>query len=521
MVMQSPFAFAVLKGEEMVIALANDSLKEMWGKGKEIEGKPLLVVMPEIKDQGFYEFLKGVYTTGIPYTAREMQVRLFRHGKIEDVYFNFVYQPYREADETISGVTVIAIEVTVEAEYNKRLKESEEKFKQLSDLLPNKVSQADADGNFFFFNRKWLNYTGLSIDELKIKVWDKVVYPDELNEVLKRWKSSIKTGEVFEMEFRLLNKEGEYRWNLSRATAIKDEDNKVIKWLCTSTEIQKQVEQRIELEKAVEKRTSELQAANKELVFESKEKENRALELIHANKELEAFAYISSHDLQEPLRKIQTFAGRILDKEYQNLSDHGKNYFHRMQNAAERMQTLIQDLLAFSRLSTSDRKFQNTDLKTIIEEVKLEFKEAIEEKKALIEVNEICEVHIIPFQFRQLMHNLIGNALKFSNPNIPPHIVISSVNIAYSKLNIENLPIRKEYCHISISDNGIGFEKEFAEKIFEVFQKLHGKDEYAGTGIGLAIVKKIIENHGGIITATSKLNEGATFDIYIPTSQNE
>jgi two-component system CheB/CheR fusion protein len=192
-----------------------------------------------------------------------------------------------------------------------------------------------------------------------------------------------------------------------------------------------------------------------------------------------------------------------------------------MQNAAERMQTLIQDLLAFSRLSTSDRKFQNTDLKTIIEEVKLEFKEAIEEKKALIEVKEICEVHIIPFQFRQLMHNLIGNALKFSNPNIPPHIVISSVNIAYSKLNIENLPIRKEYCHISISDNGIGFEKEFAEKIFEVFQKLHGKDEYAGTGIGLAIVKKIIENHGGIITATSKLNEGATFDIYIPTSQNE
>jgi two-component system CheB/CheR fusion protein len=153
--------------------------------------------------------------------------------------------------------------------------------------------------------------------------------------------------------------------------------------------------------------------------------------------------------------------------------------------------------------------------------VKLEFKEAIEEKKALIEVKEICEVHIIPFQFRQLMHNLIGNALKFSNPNIPPHIKISSVNVTYSKLNIMNLPIRKEYCHISISDNGIGFEKEFAEKIFEVFQKLHGKDEYAGTGIGLAIVKKIIDNHGGIITATSKLNKGTIFDIYIPTSQNE
>jgi two-component system, chemotaxis family, CheB/CheR fusion protein len=134
----------------------------------------------------------------------------------------------------------------------------------------------------------------------------------------------------------------------------------------------------------------------------------------------------------------------------------------------------------------------------------------------VIEVAEICEVNIIPFQFRQLMHNLIGNALKFSNPKIPPHIKISSVNITYSKINVANLPFRKEYCHITVSDNGIGFEKEYAEKIFEVFQKLHSKDEYAGTGIGLAIVKKIVDNHSGMITATSELNKGTTFDIYIP-----
>ncbi len=155
----------------------------------------------------------------------------------------------------------------------------------------------------------------------------------------------------------------------------------------------------------------------------------------------------------------------------------------------------------------------------IIDEVKAELKESIAQKQAVIEVASSCEINIIPFQFRQLMHNLISNAIKFSHHDVPPHIIITSKNISYKKLNIANLPIQKGYCHISVSDNGIGFENEFREKIFEIFQQLHGKDEYEGTGIGLAIVKKIVENHNGIITATGDINKGATFDIYIPTIQ--
>jgi two-component system CheB/CheR fusion protein len=235
-------------------------------------------------------------------------------------------------------------------------------------------------------------------------------------------------------------------------------------------EISERKTEKLRLEKAVKERTQDLKEAN-----ESLEDKNTAL--INMNKELEAFAYVSSHDMQEPLRKIQTFAGMILQKENQNLSETGKNYFRLMRQSAERMRQLIQDLLAFSRISVAERTFKTTDLNIIIEEVKKEFKEAMAEKKAVIEVKEICDVHIIPFQFRQLMHNLISNALKFSNPKIPPHITIESHNIKYSKVNIANLPIQKEYCHISISDNGIGFEKKFSEKIFEVFQKLHGKEE--------------------------------------------
>ncbi len=256
-------------------------------------------------------------------------------------------------------------------------------------------------------------------------------------------------------------------------------------------------------------------ATNKGLALQNIEKEKMAAELTIANKELLAFNYIASHDLQEPLRKIQIYAGRVLEKE--NLSQDGNNYFQIIWKSAERMRILIQDLLAFSRLSTTERKLEKTDLNKIIEEVKKEFEEVITEKRATIEVGEICEVHVIPFQFRQLMQNLIGNALKFSDPKIPPHILVKSHILEPESRGLPSSLAGKQVCHISVSDNGIGFEKEFSEKIFDVFQRLHSRDEYAGTGIGLAIVKKIVDNHTGIITATSEINKGATFDIYIPT----
>jgi light-regulated signal transduction histidine kinase (bacteriophytochrome) len=257
-------------------------------------------------------------------------------------------------------------------------------------------------------------------------------------------------------------------------------------------------------------------AANKELVIQNEEKEKRAAELSIANKELMAFTYVSSHDLQEPLRKIQTFVSIILENEYENLSDNGKYNFQRIQLAARRMQQLIDDLLAYSRINTTDHKFEKTELSVIVEEVKTELKDTIQEKHATIEATELCPANIITFQFRQLMYNLISNALKFSNPDIPLHITIKSRIVKGSKLNIEKLSPGKNYCHITVKDNGIGFEPHFSERIFEVFQKLHRKDIYEGTGIGLTIVKKIVENHKGIIIATSELNKGAQFDIYIP-----
>ncbi len=255
---------------------------------------------------------------------------------------------------------------------------------------------------------------------------------------------------------------------------------------------------------------------NRKQIEELLEKKNKELKSI--NRELESFTYISSHDLQEPVRKIQTLTSRIIDKEKQNLSDSGKDYLTRIENAAERMQMLIKDLLAYSRLNGEKEEPETADLNIVLDEVITDLREIIEEKNATLEVGPMCPAKVIPFQFRQLMTNIITNALKFSKLDVTPHIKIKSVTDKGNKLNNELLLPDKNYCHLHISDNGIGFDPQYQERIFEVFQRLGGKDQenIKGSGIGLAIVKRIVENHNGIITATSKVGEGAQFDIYIP-----
>jgi len=241
---------------------------------------------------------------------------------------------------------------------------------------------------------------------------------------------------------------------------------------------------------------------------------NRDLE--SANRDLTSFTYISSHDLQEPLRKIQNFAVCILLEDEKNLSETGKYYLHRMEQSTKRMQALIQDLLVYSQSKDSERKFEDTDLNVIIEEVKIEYEDSILNKRLSIEAEKLCHVNIIPFQFRQLFQNLISNSVKFSQPQTAIHINIKT-EIVTGK-NVHNLKLSPEtgYCHITYTDNGIGFDPQYADYIFDIFKRLYSKEEYEGTGIGLAICKRIVENHKGIITATGEMNKGARFDIYIP-----
>lgn len=263
---------------------------------------------------------------------------------------------------------------------------------------------------------------------------------------------------------------------------------------------------------------TEKKAADDKIKLNKLALEAKNEELEKMNKELQSFAYISSHDLQEPLRKIQAFSTLIMEKELQNLTDYGKDIFARMHGAAQRMQILINDLLSYSRTNVHERKFEKADIAKIIEEVREDMAEELEQKNAIIENCQPCIISIIPFQFRQLIYNLISNALKFAQENIPPHIKIKS-EIALGE-TFKNSKLTKgiKYCHITIADNGIGFDQEYSDKIFEVFQRLHGRSQYSGTGIGLAIVKRIVDNHHGFISAQGEENKGATFDIYIPVT---
>jgi signal transduction histidine kinase len=289
----------------------------------------------------------------------------------------------------------------------------------------------------------------------------------------------------------------------------------------------KEAEESLEKKEILEKlkiRTAALVIANEELLFQNNEKEKRAVELLNANKELLAFNFISSHDLQEPLRKIQTFISVIMDKEAENMSDAGKKNMGRIQASATRMRQLIEDLLAFSRVSTTGRKYEMNDLKAIIKDVESDLKDSMIQKKAKIDIIGLVPANIVTFQFRQLIYNLISNALKFSNPDLPPRISIQTTILKHTNTKLDNLEsklLNCDYWNLSFTDNGIGFETEFNELIFVMFQRLHHRHEYDGTGIGLAIVKKIVDNHNGIITANGILNKGTTFEIFIPLVQKQ
>jgi signal transduction histidine kinase len=235
-----------------------------------------------------------------------------------------------------------------------------------------------------------------------------------------------------------------------------------------------------------------------------------AARLERSNKELQDFASVASHDLQEPLRKIQAFSDRLRTRCAAALDDVGRDYLDRVQNAAKRMQTLINDLLTFCRITTKAQPFVPTDLKGAALEVISDLEVRIEQVGGRVELDELPTVDADPLQMRQLMQNLIGNALKYHKPEVAPVVRVSSKHLPDPS---------RELCQILVEDNGIGFEQVYADRIFTIFQRLHGRTEYEGTGVGLAVCRKIAERHGGSITAQSRLGEGSSFTVILPIRQ--
>jgi PAS domain S-box-containing protein len=385
MILQAPIAMGILRGPQYVVEIANERLYELWGRGpEELLGKSIFEGLPEVKGQGYEELLNGVYTTGETFTIDVTPVTVPREGGIQTIYINLLYEAFREGDGTISGIMVVATDIT--------------------------------------------------------------------NQVLAQQK----------------------------------------------------------IEEVVAQRTQELAKANAAL-----QQSNQSLS--RSNSNLGDFAYAASHDLKEPIRKIHVFADRLKDSLADRLNSNERMYFERMGLAAKRMNTLIEDLLTYSEVSQDMRVTETVDINEVIQQVLSDLDLEIEQKGAAVTVSKLFSVQGHTRQLQQAFHNLIGNALKYSKPGVPPLITIDCTEVAGTDLP-EGIAIDndKAYYQITVKDNGIGFDQADANRIFNVFTRLHGMAEYKGTGVGLSIVRKIIENHGGIITAESHPDEGATFKVLFP-----
>jgi len=510
---EAPLAICVLKGLDFRVEMVNSTFSTLVDRTeKQLLDNPLLSVMPEAAEM-LLPILNNTLETRTPFNATEFLIPIHRHGNLEEVYFNFIFHPMHLIGEEEATLIGVGMEVTASVEAKNKLQVREKQFRLLATAIPHFVWTCNASGQLNYFNEVFFEYSGMSMVEIMGKGWIEILHPDDREGNVLRWAKSIETGQDFHFEHRFKKHDGTYCWQLSRAIPHKNEAGEIQMWIGTSTDIQEQKLFTQELERLVKMRTGLLQKANEKL-------EKSIGELQKTNAQLHSFAYVSSHDLQEPLRKIRTFAGRIMEKEGDKLSQKGLEYFTRMQDAAIRMQKLIEDLLAYSRTSSTEHLFKMEAIGEVLEEVRLEFEESLTEKSATISITGAAfEAEMVGFQLVQLFNNLFSNAIKFSKPDTPLILTIQTAVVSGAELSASKLNSDKQYGHVSFSDNGIGFDAEYEDRIFEVFQRLHGKNEYSGTGIGLAIVKKIIENHHGAVSATGESGVGARFDLYIPLKQ--
>jgi len=394
-------------------------------------------------------------------------------------------------------------------ELSDKLKESEAQYKTLTETLPLMMFTTNTGGNLVYAN-KWLKeYFGLNETEFGKISWLNLLHVGTNRSVRESWDSAMTSQTKFSAQALLKTKkpDDEPLWHLISLLPVRTE-GQLAGWTGFFVDIhaQKLVEETL-------KNNDELKAAQKQLLFSQVRLEEKITELNKSNHDLEQFAYIASHDLQEPLRKIRTFT-ELLERHIDD-GEKRQKYLDKIDGASDRMTTLIKDVLNYSRLSKSDAGFGDVDLQEVIDTVKLDMELLIEEKGAAISVSDMPVISGIQQQLSQLFYNLISNSLKFTTTE--PLITISSRKLSANEVkSVSELHKGSEYVEITLKDNGIGFDQKHASQIFTIFKRLNTKDAYSGTGIGLALCKKIVDNHFGIITATGTLGEGAQFQIVLP-----
>jgi PAS domain S-box-containing protein len=362
------------------------------------------------------------------------------------------------------------------------LRASEARFSALANNIAQLAWMADKTGYIFWYNKRWYEYTGTKPEQMEGWGWQRVHDPAVLPRVLEEWTKSIATGEPFDMEFPLRGADGDFRPFLTRVFPVKDNDGRVVYWFGTNTdvsEIRKTQDTLLELTATLEQRIRERTAA-----------------LEATNKELEAFSYSVSHDLRAPLRGIDGFSKMLLEKYAGQIDAAGQEYLRRVRNATLRMNRLIEDMLKLSRIGRTEMRREPIDVSELAAAVIADLRACDPDRRMQVDIQPDLHVTGDAGLLRIALENLLGNAWKFTGKTADAHIAVGMTEQG----------ARVFY----VRDNGAGFDMSYADKLFSPFQRLHGEDEFPGTGIGLAIVQRIIARHGGRVWAEGHEGQGAT-----------
>lgn len=507
LITESTVAIALYFGPDLRIQYCNQIMTGYWGRDERVVGKPIAEALPEIQEQSFIGKLQHVYATGETYTGTEEEALLLVDGRLQNFYFNFVYKALRNADGEIYGIHHMAMDVTEQVLARKKVEQSEANLRNI--ILKAPVAMCLLQGPQHVVeiaNDRMFEIWGKSRKDLLNKpIFEGLPeakhqgFEDLLEEVY----SSGQTYTAYAVPMELpRNGQIETVFVNFVYEPYRNPDGNITGIMAVATEVTEQVKAHQRVEELVLERTRELKESNQSLQ--------------RSNNELAQFAYIASHDLQEPARKISTFT-EMLQHNLKQIDPRSKNLLDKIDRASGRMLSLIRDILSYSQLAKEIQKTKTINLNDVVDGIRNDFELLIEEKGASLTSDNLPVVQGVPVQINQLFANLISNGLKFNDKGRNPKINIRCTELLPEEVRMnQQLVDGRVYYRISFQDNGIGFSQKNARQIFDIFQRLHAKTDYEGTGIGLAMCKKIAQNHQGDIFAESVEGEGSTFHVLLP-----
>lgn len=506
-------AMAVFKGRELVADIANDAFLDFVGRDADIFiGKPLLESMPEMMGQSSIDYMQDVFDSGIKTHHFGRQVNIMKNGILTPNYYNVSYTPLFNANNEVYAVLDIAIDVTESIKTQQAIEEAEASLRSAIELAElGTWSLVPATGEVNYSDRM-LEWFGLSGDPEDINDVIQSIHEDDRERVATSIAKSFdpETGGWYDEEYKVINRvTGRERILHAQGKSFFNADGKAYMISGTAQDITAIKKVQLALESEVKQRTEALSNANKEL-------EETNVRLLNTNQELEQYAYVASHDLQEPLRKISMFSNLL--KERDKAGAH-TGTIDKIVKSSERMSMLIKDLLEFSRLLNPDTRFVKTNLQNIVIDIKNDFELLIDEKNAEVTIDSLPIIDAVPLQMNQLFYNLIGNALKFMPPNAKPKVTVGCIKVTAGEVATYITHPVGNYYQFYVKDNGIGIDEQYQKQIFEVFKRLHARTEYSGSGIGLAICRRIAVNHNGAIYTKSEIGKGTIFYVILPEKQ--